>query len=68
MNKQLSLFLCLFPFALSLFAQMDSAAGGGSGRGGHGGRGGGFRAGGRFGGEGPGMMMKDSRAEAEAAK
>jgi len=64
MMKKWSLFLCLFPFALSLFAQFDPPSGGaesgGPGRGGRGGRGGG-----RFGG-GPGMMMKDSRAEAEA--
>lgn len=64
MKRKMKLFLCLFPFALSLFAQMDSAP---AGRGGPGGRGGGFRSGSRFGGEGgPGMMMRDTRGDAEA--
>ena len=57
MKKKVLLFVCLVPFALSLFAQADPAGGDFGGRGG--GRGG-------RGGEGPGMMMRDSRGEAEA--
>lgn len=66
MKAKVWMFVCLLPFALSLFAQSEPADGDfGGGRGGREGRGG--RGGrGRFGGEGPGMMMKDPRAEAEA--
>ena len=65
MKRNVKLFLCLFPFALSLFAQMNPAPAGRGG--GPGGGRGGFRSGGRFGGgEGPGMMMRDTRGDAEA--
>lgn len=68
MKAKAFVFVCLLPFALSLFAQMEPAGGepGGGDRGGRGGRFGGRGGrGGRFGGEGPGMMMKDPRSEAE---
>lgn len=63
MKEKVLLFVCLLPFALSLFAQGEPAGEPGGGRGGRGGRFGG--RGGRFGGEGPGMMMKDPRSDAE---
>jgi len=67
MKRKVKLFLCLFPFALSLFAQMDPAPAGRGGFGGGPGGRGGFRSGNRFGGgEGPGMMMRDTRGDAEA--